>query len=848
MGIGIGISFSITESILPELSEMKHRLNLIGNELKSVADESQEVIKGIKGINEELKNTVSTLTKIVAIKSEITGSIQTTQNINKKVLELNAALKDKEPAKELKNTTKEVLQLNAALKDRAPAKEIENTSKKVINLKKSADAAKTDAKKLFDEFKQDIAIKKVSKLESKIENLKKSMRKNQVVRKFFGFFKRGTQKARDGLEGILKGNNKFFNNITEQFPSLGRFAHLLKNPYVLAAAAAAALIVATVKLGQHLTQVSQEIARVERSVKFGFGANSQAEISELSRKVIALRTEFQEIDTKEFLGAAKVMSREFGIQGKESFKLLKQGLQATGGQLDIDQLKEYSTQLKSVGLTADQTMGLIVKAFQEGAYQDKAPDLLREAKNRLLEMPKGTSDALNKLGDSFGRLPEKLNATSKTGAKLTIQTVAGLKNALKTGEIDVMQSVQFITRTLGKLNNKDRQEVIANVFGGPGEDVGERFLLSLGKAELSMKKMVNLQDPYIQAQNKRLGMEEKIVATQQEFAPDFNNLKRGWDGVVQKARLLFYKVISGGIKILKNAFGGGDGANPIQLLGNAVDWVAARLRDAKPFFIDIITALGGFKRIISFILKPVFWLIGLIKRLVWDTGILQKIFKVGIVVFGLFTNPVMTIILLFTRLYRKSLTVRATLGGMWAVVKSLIEPFRQLGNVITGIVEFNPIKIKNALSGAWKAVRSINPLKDFKAGYAKVIKDAEKARQAELAKKAKPTAGKKSKPDKKGKSADPDTPTTPDPVTTPPNFAGISGGAGGGASAPGGQSVANLIGGSNKTENRNLTINIKSLVENFTIQSTSIQEGAQDIEQAIKEALLRAIRNTEAIY
>lgn len=831
--IGIGISFSVTQSILPELDEMKYRLNLVGNELKGVARESQGAVQGIKSINNELKNTVGTLTKIIAIRDEIRGSTQTAEKIEKKVLQLNAALKDREPAQAIENTTKEVLQLNAALKDQKPAKAVEKTGKGVINLKKSANAAKPQVKKLFDEFRNSAGLK-VKKVTDETKNLKKSMRGTQIVRKFFGFFKRGAQKARDGLGNIRKGNSKLFNGMAEQFPSLGRFAHLLKNPYVLAAVAAAALIVATVKLGRHLTQVSQEIAHVERSVKFGFGTNSQAEIRELTRKVIALKTEFKDIDQTELLNAAKAMSREFGIKGTNALNLLKQGLQATNGQLDIDQLKEYSTQLKSIGFTADQAIGLVVKAFQEGAYQDKAPDLFKEAKLRLFEMPKGTSDALNKLGNAFGQLPEKLHATSKTGAKLTIQTVKGLKNALKAGEIDVMQSVQFITRTLSKLNNKDRQEVIANVFGSPGEDVGERFLLSLGKTELSMKKMINLQDPYIKAQNKRLGMEEKIVKTQQGFAPTFNKLKRGWDEVTGKARLLFYKVINQGLKILQDAFGGDGSGGPMQALSNGIDWVAARLRDAKPFVTDIINAIAGFRRAMLFLIKPIAWVLGLLKRLLWDTGALQTIMKITAVVMGMFTNPVATIALLFARLSRRSVKVRASLAGIWAVVKSLIEPFKQLGNAITGIVEFNPIKIKSALSGA---VKEINPLKDFKAGYSKVIKDAEKARQAELAKKAKTKNPAKSSKSQAGSDTNP----------------AADGAAGGGGSSdvggpPASPSPANVIGGGAKTVNRNLTISINNLVGSITVQTTNLQEGAQDIEAAIKEALLKAIRNTEAIY
>ncbi|WP_299460592.1 hypothetical protein [uncultured Microscilla sp.] len=854
--ISVGIGFNITQSILPELNQVNHKLNLAGgelteiivksrqvnNELKntknqiagiiSVGNSTQGIANGIQNINNQLKNTVRQLVKIVSIKDEIQGGSQTIQRINKKVLQLNAALKDKEPVRVIQNTHKEVLQLNTAISNQKPIKTIENTNKKVINLKKSVNTTTPNVKKLFNEFRGNVSLK-VKKVTDETKDLKKSMKSGGIIRKFFGFFKRGSQKARDGLANIGKKNSELFSGISEQFPSLGRFAHLLKNPYVLAAAAAAAAIVATVKLISHLTKVSQEISSVERAVKFGFGANSQQEISGLARKVIALKKEFENVDQNELLGAAKAMSREFGIKGVSALKLLKQGLQATNGQLDIDQLKEYSTQLKNLGFTADQAMALVVKSFQEGVYQDKGADLFKEAGIRLKEMPKATSDALNKLGDSYGRLSEKLQVTSKTGKKLTISTVQGLKNSLKAGEIDVMKSVQFITRAMAKLNVKDRQEVTANIFGSPGEDAGERFLLSLGKTELSMKKLLNLQDPYIKRQNKRLGMEEKIVAVQQGFAPTFNKLKRGWDEVTQKARLLFYQVINGGLKILRDAFGG-SGTDPMQALANGIDWVAARLRDAKPFVIDVINVIRGFGQVIGFVLQPIRWLLGLLKRLLWDTGILQGVFKITTVVIGLLINPLGTLALLFARLWKKSVTVRASLTGIWVVVKSLIEPFKQLGNAITGIVEFNPLKIKNALSGAWSAIKNINPLKDFKSGYNKVLEDAKSKKLNNAAQ------GIKGKPVKELISQK--TPDSTNPVAPKnPDYAGPTGG----APPP---SPGNIIGGGAKTENKNLTINIGKLVENITIQTTNLQEGAQDIEAAVKEILIRAIRNTEAIY
>ena len=890
MGIGINISFGISQSITPELDMMRRNLVGIKNELSEIKNEldgihrvkerigavrlSDALGNRTKSIAEPLQLNAAAPTKategIVALKNEVVKTEGSVEKLSGELKDIAAPVKAIEGVDKLKNETVKtegsVEKLSGELKDiAAPVKAIEGVDKlknETVKTEGSVEklsgelkdiAAPVKAIKGVDKLKNETvktegsveklsgelkdvaaptkALKGIARLKGKTDGLKNSLKSDGITQKFFGFFKKGGQKARDGLEGIAKGNNKLFSAIGDQFPQLGRFAKLLSNPYVLAAAAAVAAIVATVKLAQHLTQVSQSIQRTKRDVMFATGATGK-ELKVLTSQATALKKEFSGINPDEFMDAAKAMTKEFRISGKEAFKLLKQGLQGTNGKLDLDQLKEYSTQLKGVGMTADQSMALVVKAFQEGVRQDKAPDLFKEAKQRLQEMPKTASDALNKIGDKFGKLPEKLQGVSKAGKKFGITTVQGFKGALAKGEIDVVTSVQAITRAMAKLNVKDRAEITANIFGSPGEDAGERFLLSLGKAELSMKKLVNTQDPYIKKQDARLKLEERIVGVQQSFAPDFNKLKSGWDTVVQKARLLFYKVIAGGMNILRDAFGG-SGTSLMQGFGGALDWLGNVFRAIRPAIITTIQAIKGVFAVIGFLLKPIFWLIGLIKRLVWDTGALQTIFKVATVTLGLLINPVLGIIVLFTRLWNKSIKLRATMVGIKNVVKGLISPFRHLGTAIMGIMEFNPIKIKNALSSAWSEIKKMNPQKDFKTGYDGVISDEAKRAKAAAA------AAKKAKTEKT-------KPKTPGAATTTNPGAGAAATPGSSSAPP--PSPGNMIGGGSKVENKNLTINIGNLIENVTIQATNMTEGAQDVEAILKEALIRAIRNTEAIY
>lgn len=172
-------------------------------------------------------------------------------------------------------------------------------------------------------------------------------------------------------------------------------------------------------------------------------------------------------DYNEVLKAAKTLSEEFGISSKEATDLIEEGFRkganVNGEYLEL--LKEYPTQLKSVGLSAKETIAIITETEQKGIFSDKGIDAIKEAGLRLREMPKATADALKSL-DSMVQSQIKLKVESG----------------------NTFEAIKLISKELdsGKLTASQMQTIIADVFGGAGEDAGLRFLQSLQEINVNL--------------------------------------------------------------------------------------------------------------------------------------------------------------------------------------------------------------------------------------------------------------------------------------------------------------------------------------------------------------------------
>lgn len=272
-------------------------------------------------------------------------------------------------------------------------------------------------------------------------------------------------------------------------------------PVGLAVAAVSAVLIGA---GVAMFNVAGEINEVDKSLK-RFITDTD-DLEKANNNIRAIQDTFEDIDTKEISSAANVLTKEFGIKGSEAVDLVNQSLIATGGTLDVDQIREYATQFKSMGSTAEDFVGIVTQGNLEGFYNDKFPDALKESRLRLAELTKGQGDILKKIGLDPKQLQKDLKAGTLTFAEATKQI------AVKAKDLDQ------VTKT----------EVLANIFGGAGEDAGVRLLDVLAKGNVSLDSMVDKNKEQNDIFNDNLKLAEAQSKASRKLIPITKAFNKIW--------------------------------------------------------------------------------------------------------------------------------------------------------------------------------------------------------------------------------------------------------------------------------------------------------------------------------
>lgn len=189
---------------------------------------------------------------------------------------------------------------------------------------------------------------------------------------------------------------------------------------------------------------------------------TEEETDRIVTNVEAIADTFDE-EVNEVLLATNTLAKEFGISGVESSLLIKDGLNSianVNGEL-LEGVKEYSSQIRAAGGDAQDLFNILELSQQEGVFSDKGVDVVKEFGLRIREQADGTRVALdNAFGAGFAD---------------------DLFGRLESGTITSIDALAEVSEALGGLNenSKEAQTVIADVFGGAGEDAGFRFLTLL---------------------------------------------------------------------------------------------------------------------------------------------------------------------------------------------------------------------------------------------------------------------------------------------------------------------------------------------------------------------------------
>lgn len=303
---------------------------------------------------------------------------------------------------------------------------------------------------------------------------------------------------------------------------------LLKDALAFAGVAvgAEAVLEGIKELGAEVINTTKEVAELRGQINTLTGATG-AELDGLTTSVLAVSRTFGK-DFNEVLASSNTLSKQMGVSQQEALRLIQQGFLAgadAGGDF-LDQVKEYAPQFKDAGFAAQDFIGHISQASTQGIFSDKGADVVKEFGLRIREQTKATSEAMQ----------------AAFGSDFTKEIFDGIKN----GSLTVEQALQKVATELDetKIPANQLQTVIADVFGGPGEDAGIAYLKSLKNVGKGVDELVDKTNAYTQRQSALLDSQTELAEAQNELTKQFEGGGTILDTLTNKSMTVLYSLLA----------------------------------------------------------------------------------------------------------------------------------------------------------------------------------------------------------------------------------------------------------------------------------------------------------------
>ena len=231
----------------------------------------------------------------------------------------------------------------------------------------------------------------------------------------------------------------------------------------------------------------------------------------------------------EIVVAANSASKALGISFSQALNVVEIGFRKGAdaqGQF-LDGLKEYSVQFRDAGLSAEDFLRVSIASANEGIFSDKGLDAVKEFGLRIQEQTKGSKDALtNAFGEEF---------TSE------------LFNNINNGSITSRQAFGLITDKITETGvaGSQLQTVIADVFGGAGEDIGKDFLITLGDVLQSTDDVTLSTNLYQKQQEELFKVNEQLKISEVAYNQTLATTGVEFEIATAKGKLFLNGVLSG---------------------------------------------------------------------------------------------------------------------------------------------------------------------------------------------------------------------------------------------------------------------------------------------------------------
>lgn len=464
-------------------TELKHMAEDMGEHQRNVGDYAIAFSQGAVSIQEftnALSVNCTTINDVIeqnkqlesarrSLNSEDANYAETLDIINDKIAENKMAILD----------VSEILE-----KQPKTIAEAENQNKQLAEALKLVDLTSDDAKEKIDAFNEKIAANK-KLIEENTEALQDNSEASEGLadqlletiglNNVFGSSLQNLANNSSGnmLDGLKVKTEAFGKTL------LG----LLANPWVLAILGIVG-VVAGVKWWYDYNKGLVEATKLTQD----FTGLTGGELKAIRNEVQAVADVYGK-DFQETLEAANAMSQQFGISIQESFKLIEDGF-ASGADVNgefLENIKEYPAYFKEAGLSASEFIAITTQANKSGIYSDKGIDVIKEGNLRIREMTKATAEALDNIGISSKEAQQALADGSKT-------------------TFDIMQEVSAKLAEFPEASS-EVGTALADIFGGPGEDAGLQYILTLKDIDTNLDnvkdragKLAELQDEQLRSQ------------------------------------------------------------------------------------------------------------------------------------------------------------------------------------------------------------------------------------------------------------------------------------------------------------------------------------------------------------
>lgn len=493
-----------TNTISRKLAEQE-KLNKVEREAFEVGDRYHRLMEQINGSYEQR------VKRLVQIENELKANKQAQKDLND-ALEKGKITQEQAEAKmiELVKTSRELAQSKANLNT-----QLKNEEREMQSVKGSYNHLSQQLELLKKAYKSLTAAEREGtfgkEMESAIQDLDAHLKDLAAdmgeFQRNVGNYAIANEGLADSLLEVIGLNSQFgsslkalgensagsfIDGLKDKVKAFGStLAGILKNKWILSflgiAGAGAAF-----KWWYDYNKGLEKATRLTQQ----FTGLSGDELKKVRTDVASLADAYEK-DFNEMLIAINAMAKQFGISFEESFQLVKDGFIAgadANGEF-LENVKEYPAYFKEAGISAAEFIAITTQANQAGIYSDKGIDVIKEANLRIREMTSSTAEAIDGIGLSSAEIKMKLEA--------------GLMSTF-----DVMKQISAKLAELPE-NSAAVGTAIADIFGGPGEDAGLQYLITLKDIDTSMDSVKEkagelgaLQEEQL---NSQMALQEAIV-------------------------------------------------------------------------------------------------------------------------------------------------------------------------------------------------------------------------------------------------------------------------------------------------------------------------------------------------